>query len=209
MKLKSQVAKEHYFKDYDTKERWMSYWYQINELLAIGPKKVLEIGIGNKIVNNCLKIQGIKIVSVDIDEKLEPDYVCSVTELNRYFRESSFDTVLCAEVLEHLPFEYFEKSLKEIQRVAKRYTVITLPYSGIKISLTIRIPFLRISKSFPAVIPFPRKHKFDREHYWEVGKKGYSLNKIMKIMDKFFKIKKRYFIPENPNHIMFVLQKQR
>ena len=36
-------------------------------------------------------------------------------ELSSYFGEKSFDTILCCEVLEHIPFEYFEKSLEEIK----------------------------------------------------------------------------------------------
>ena len=31
--LKLQVPKEHYFINYDTKERWISYRYQVNEVL--------------------------------------------------------------------------------------------------------------------------------------------------------------------------------
>ena len=30
MSFESQVPTEHYFKGYDTKERWMSYWRQAN-----------------------------------------------------------------------------------------------------------------------------------------------------------------------------------
>jgi len=115
--FKPQVPKEHYFMEYDTKERWISYWYQINEVLKTKPKKVLEIGIGNGTVANYLKNQGIEVVTVDIDEKLNPDYVCSVTELSEFFSDNQFVTILCDEVLEHIPFEYFENSLHEMQKV--------------------------------------------------------------------------------------------
>ena len=50
-KSKTQVAPDHYFnKSYDTKERFISYWRQINEIIKLGPNRVLEIGIGNGFV---------------------------------------------------------------------------------------------------------------------------------------------------------------
>ena len=46
-----QVEPNHYFNEfYDSKERWISYWHQINEIIKLNPKKVLEIGIGNGFV---------------------------------------------------------------------------------------------------------------------------------------------------------------
>jgi hypothetical protein len=38
-----QVPRKHYFEDYDSKERWAKYWYQINEVLKTGRKKILDI----------------------------------------------------------------------------------------------------------------------------------------------------------------------
>ena len=43
------------FQKYDYLIRWISYWHQINEVLKLRPKTVLEIGIGNKTVRDCLK----------------------------------------------------------------------------------------------------------------------------------------------------------
>lgn len=103
--MKPQVSREHYFKDYDTKERWVSYWHQINEVLSTGSKSVLEIGLGNGIAADYLKKMGLGVTTVDIDPALNPDYICSVTELTKFLRLTFFDIVLCAEVLEHIPLE--------------------------------------------------------------------------------------------------------
>ena len=204
MKFVPQVPKEHYFKNYDTKERWMSYWYQINEILKLNPENVLEIGVGNKVVSDYLRKQGIKVTTVDIDPELKPDFVCSVTNLSEVLK-SKYDVVLCAQVLEHLPFSEFEKSLNEIKKVCKRYAIITLPYGGIDLSLIVYFPKKGLKKILSVKIPFPRKHKFDGEHYWEIGKKGYSLSKIRKILSKYFIVEKEFYPPENMWHYFLIL----
>ena len=207
MKFMPQVPKEHYFKNYDTKERWMSYWYQINEVLKLNPENVLEIGIGNKLVSDYLRRQGIKVTTVDIDPELEPDFVCSVTNLSEVLK-SKYDVVLCAQVLEHLPFFEFGKSLNEIKKVCKRYAVITLPYGCIDLSLITYFPKKGLKKILSVKIPFPRKHKFDGGHYWEIGKKGYSLSKIRKILSKYFIVEREFYPPENMWHYFFVLKRR-
>ncbi|NOY35618.1 MAG: class I SAM-dependent methyltransferase, partial [bacterium] len=116
-----QTGKQHYFENYDHKARWLSYYYQIREIKK--GEKVLEIGIGNGTVADYLRKRS-SIVTMDIDKELNPDIVGDV--LNIPFENKEFDVVLCAEVLEHLPFEYFEKALKEIRRVGKR-AIISLP----------------------------------------------------------------------------------
>ena len=37
--MKTQVEPNHYFsKSYDSKERFISYWHQINEIIKLNPK---------------------------------------------------------------------------------------------------------------------------------------------------------------------------
>jgi len=43
------------------------------------------------------------------------------------FEAASFDLVTCLEVLEHLPSPVFEKALSELQRVSKKYIIISVP----------------------------------------------------------------------------------
>lgn len=205
---KIQVPKGHYFNlKYDSKERWVSYWYQINEILSFKPKNILEVGVGNRTVSDHLKKIGIKVTTCDIDKSLKPDVVASI--LNLPFKNDSFDVILCAEVLEHLPFRDFQKSLKELQRVCKKAVVITLPhfsltnlYLGLKL-----IPYIP-KIEFSLKVDWPFKHKFEGEHYWEIGKKGYSLQKIKNEFEKSgFKVVKSYYPKENPRHQFFVLVK--
>jgi Methyltransferase domain len=44
------------------------------------------------------------------------------------FDDNVFDTVLCAEVLEHLPGELLQRACAELSRVTKRNLVIGVPY---------------------------------------------------------------------------------
>jgi len=50
--LRPQVNRAHYLKGYDTKQRFASYWHQINEMLELAPDNTLEIGIGNSFVSD-------------------------------------------------------------------------------------------------------------------------------------------------------------
>lgn len=190
------------FMSYDTKERWMSYWYQIREILSLKPKNVLEVGIGTKVVSEYLKRVGVEVTTVDINPELNPDYVCSVTELSRINRK--YDVVLCAQVLEHLPFPEFEKALDEIAKIC-RFAVITLPYGAIDFSLICYLPRKGLKNIFSLKIPFPRKHS-SNEHYWEIGKREFPIVKIKEKILKCFEIKKEFYPHENMYHYFFILR---
>lgn len=203
------ISKKYRTESYDTKERWMSYWHQINEVIKTGGRNILEIGVGNKTVSNYLKEKGLKVTTVDIDPSLNPDRVCSVVELTKFFKQNSFDTVLCAEVLEHLPFTNFKKSLKELYQISKKWIILSLPYAGFNFRLALRLPGIG-ERSLKLKVPLRmREHKFDGEHYWEIGKKGYAMKKILKILKQNFEVVRTYLPPENMYHIFFVLKKKK
>jgi len=205
---KVQVDKSHYLTlNYLSKRRWNSYWYQINEIYQLKPKKILEIGTGGGVVSNQLKKMGFLVTTVDFDQSLKPDIVGDVRKLP--FKNDFFDLVLCAQVLEHLPFRYFKKSLSELNRVTNKYVILTLPhfsitelYFGLKL-----IPYVpKIEKTVK--IDWPIKHKFLGEHYWEIGREDYMLNKIKSLIKKSgFSIEKCFYPVENPKHQFFILKK--
>lgn len=99
--LKPQVDNSFYKKEYDDMERFISYYHQINLILGLKPKNILEIGVGNKTVSNYLKNNGFDIKTCDFDEKLEPDYIGDIRSLP--IPEDSFDVVVSFQTLEHLP----------------------------------------------------------------------------------------------------------
>jgi len=206
--MKPQVKSNHYFnKSYDTKERFISYWHQVNEIVSLEPDSVIEIGIGSGFISKYLKERGINITTLDFDPNLNPDKVGSV--LNIPFEDNSFEVVACYEVLEHLPFENFNKALAEIFRVSKSYAILSLPDVNRVYRVYVHFPKVGV---FKRLIPLPRLkrpiHNFDGEHYWEIGKACYPLSKVVcEIQKSGFKIEKTYRLFEHPYHRFFVLKK--
>lgn len=207
--MKKQVDKNSYnFDKYCDFDRWSSYWYQIKEVLACSPKTVLEIGVGNKVLADYLKNNtGIIYKSLDVAEDLKPDFIASVNDLS-IVKENSFDTVCAFEVLEHLPFDKFEKCLLELKRVSKKDVIISLPHWGRHFSFEFRLPFFKKIKKQYKFNGFSIEHKFDGQHYWEIGKRSYSLRKVKSIIEKSgLKIKKDYICFNSPYHHFFILGK--
>jgi ubiquinone/menaquinone biosynthesis C-methylase UbiE len=197
------MSKYYQFENYDYFDRWSSYWHQINEVLKSRPKSVLEIGVGNRMVSSYLKRRGLNIKTLDISKERQPDFTGSVEEMS--FGDNFFDLILCAEVLEHLPFDKFEKCLKELRRVSKKDVILTLPHFGPPIKLSLKIPFLKeVRIAFK--IPYHPEHK-SKVHYWEIDKRGYRLKKIRKTISKYFTIKNEFIPFENQYHHFFILEK--
>lgn len=207
-KVKPQTESNHYFNaSYDSKERFISYWHQINEIIKLEPEKVLEIGIGNGLVSKYLRERNLNVITLDINKKLNPDKIGSVFDIP--FANNSFGVVACYELLEHLPYTSFYKAVSEIFRVSKSYSVLSLPDKNRFCRLYIQIHKTVIFKKLLPLPPLNAPiHKFDGEHYWEIGKAGYPLSKITKDIQRAgFKIEKTYRIFEYPYHRFFILRK--
>ncbi|OGG93608.1 hypothetical protein A2609_00395 [Candidatus Kaiserbacteria bacterium RIFOXYD1_FULL_47_14] len=200
-----QTGKSHYrFEKYASEGRFISYYWQLKEILALKPKSILEVGVGDRVFGNFIKDNtAISYISVDIAEDLHPDVVGSILELP--FPSKSFDVVCAFEVLEHLPFEKFEQALAELARVARHCVLISLPHFGPSIRLEFKIPFLpRIRIAYK--IPFPKKHIFNGQHYWEIGKCDYPPSLIRSILRKHFVIRKEFVPFGNQYHHFFILE---
>ncbi|MBI5732657.1 class I SAM-dependent methyltransferase [Candidatus Jorgensenbacteria bacterium] len=172
------------------------------------PESVLEIGPGPGIVSHVLKNMRITVTTVDIDYRLRPTVGADVTKLP--FADKSFDCVLAAEVLEHIQFAEVSAAMKELARVSRNAIAITLPhFSQFAPSIALKIfPFVpKFSKVFPLSLPVT--HRFDGQHYWEIGKSGYSASVIRRLLIEStgMRLVKDYLIEENPFHHVFVLKR--
>ncbi len=201
--MKSQVDIAHYnFVDYIDKDRFLSYHTQLELITEINPHSILDIGVGGKVLEKLLP-EDIKYTGLDFDFSLRPDVQGNIESLP--FKNNSFDIVTCFEVLEHLPFDKFVFILKEIKRVSKGKAIISLPYANLKFKFSSYLPIVH-DISIQCLIPkFYKKHQFDGQHYWEVGKKDFSMNAIKKAMEQVFTIKKYFVSKDNTYHIFFIL----
>ncbi len=180
MSYEKQVDRSHYEgQAYRSSERWMSYWHQLVMVRRNDPKTVLEIGVGEGLVARELELGGVKVTTVDIAEDLHPDVVGSVMALP--FADNSFDLVLAAEILEHIEFSDVPVALREIARVARAQVVISVPHPGWVFSINYKLPMVPRIEHFAQIPFFWKEHVFNGEHYWELGKKGYSMSRFLKL----------------------------
>jgi 2-polyprenyl-3-methyl-5-hydroxy-6-metoxy-1,4-benzoquinol methylase len=104
-------------------------------------RTILDLGCGDGIVTNEFIEKGVDVFGTDFSIAAlgfmkGKRLVSSVNNIP--FPDQYFDLVLCTEVIEHLPDEVYERTLSEIERVAKHYVVISTPNDEYLPSLSIR-----------------------------------------------------------------------
>jgi len=209
MDFQPQVSPEHYRGlEYDSKDRFISYWTQIDQVVSVEPKSVLEVGIGNGFVHRYLKSLGIDVHTLDAERRLGPDTVGSVLELP--FGDGAFDAACCFETLEHLPFEKFGRAASELARVAERWVLLSLPDVTPYFRAVVEVGFKKqvVNRFFDLPAALPEEHQFDGEHYWEVGKKGFPLSRVVSELEAAgLSVERTPRIEENPWHRFFRCRK--
>lgn len=209
MKYQPQVEPELYTqRGYDHRGRFISYWNQIDLVVRREPSSIVEIGIGSGFVARYLRSVGLDVHTVDFDERLEPDTVASVLDLP--FEDNSFDLVCCFETLEHLPWEELAPALSELRRVAARWVLISLPDVTHYLRVRVERGWLRKHVDVFRDVPNrnPPVHEFNGEHYWEIGKAGYPIDRIRRaISDAGLSILEDYRDPENVYHRFFACER--
>jgi hypothetical protein len=167
---------------------------------------VIEVGVGAGVLQFLLERAGVDVRTLDFDEDLNPDIVGSVTDIPE--PTNSVDAVVGFQVLEHLPFEKFVPSLREMKRVAENYVMISLPDVSRYYRFDNWFPVLGHVK-FELRVPRinPPEHEYDGQHYWEMGKKGYSTERVKEnIQTADLQIEDSYRPWEYGYHHFFVLE---
>lgn len=177
-RLRPQVAAtDHYQWRYHTLVRTITHWHQANEVIRhSGPgARILELGPGSGHVTWLLRQHSRDVLTVDLDPEVAPNIVASAHALP--LPDAFVHTVLAAEILEHMPFPMACTALREFARVAARYVVISLPAPIIGAAFLVNVT--RIAPRGGVMgLPYAVPHKFDGEHYWELGKRGYPKRRI-------------------------------
>ena len=91
------------FRKYATADRFVSYFRQLDEVIALKPASVLEVGVGDHVFGSYLKDNtDIKYESLDVAGDLNPTHTGSVEKIP--LPDSSYDVVCAFEVFDHLLF---------------------------------------------------------------------------------------------------------
>lgn len=167
----------HYTWRYMSLVRTITHWHQANEVLTnAGPDdRVVEIGPGGGHVTWLIQHHGPQVLTVDLDPRIQPDIAASADALP--LADNCAHTVLAAEILEHLPFEQAKSAISELARVASNYVVISLPAPFLGLSVLWNLTRCR-PRGLAVGLPYRVRHRFQGEHYWELGKWGYSKRRV-------------------------------
>ncbi len=119
--------------------------YRINasiDFLPMDIESVLDVGAGYGILLEQLKLKkGINGVGVEIvDAKINYGISIGCDMRKGYsskldFPDKSFDAIISTEVIEHLPYEEYENTISEFERVSQKYIVISVPLNEKRIFL--------------------------------------------------------------------------
>ena len=175
---------------------WFRYYHIIKEVIALKPKKILEIGAGNEIVKNCLKDFTEDYKVMDINTKLEPDILSDLRKFKSELKEK-FDCLICAEVLEHMPFNDLEKNLSNIYEYLKKggRAIITIPHRRARMMVITPLSYQKakiielpswLKSSFKSFFKqiMQKKVWIDPHHCWEIGDGKVKRKDVEEIMKK-------------------------
>ncbi|NQV88703.1 MAG: hypothetical protein HQ488_00060 [Parcubacteria group bacterium] len=107
---------------------------------------------------------GFEIKTMDIDERIKPDFVCDVSSEGLLKLNANFDLVIAAEVLEHIRYEDSLKVLDNLRSITSKL-LITLPHTNNGATfwyMKLKIPMFKI---------------------WSFSTKFFSEEKYMNLMD--------------------------
>lgn len=89
----------------------------------------LEIGFYDFRLSRLLRDK-VDLVSIDLPRNVtSSNYKLTFADVQQLpFKNDTFDVTICTEVLEHLPEAVLEKSINELQRVSRKYVLVSVPY---------------------------------------------------------------------------------
>jgi hypothetical protein len=128
----------------ESKEHWEFYWYQqklMEGLVEPRADRILELGTGTGFAANYCRSKGVDVTTLDIDEEKRPDIVANVVT---YDFDQRFDHLMAFEILEHIPYEQFELTMRKIPKFVRKFAFISLPRNErVALGLQLKLPKFR------------------------------------------------------------------
>ena len=172
MKIKKPYFDANWINKLESRMLWNFYWTQqkIMEPYVRKDPALVEMGVGSGFCSNYLKSRGYDIQTIDIDADKNPDVVCDATN---WEPEKKYNGFLAFQVFEHMPFEVFEKTIKNISKSEIEYLYISVPYNKMSKKIIFRGNFyLAKLGDFDLDIRWPFWGKAaisNKSHLWELG----------------------------------------
>ncbi len=109
---------------------WAQKFRAITAMFPEGTASVLDVGCGDSAFARMLSNRA-RVVGADFSltalRLAHGPVVCSTAE-RLPFADESFDVVVSSEMLEHLPTEKLRKVTAELQRLARKRVIVSVPY---------------------------------------------------------------------------------
>lgn len=199
----------HYDGTYLSRGRVYSLATQLDAALELGPRSILEVGVGTGITAFALRRVGVEVTTLDVQPGLAPDLVGDVRWIP--CADASFDVSCCCQVLEHLPLADLPAAIRELRRVTRWRLVLSLPDLTRFFGVSATLPFVGrrdIGMSLPIREPDEawKAARFETMgHYWELGMNGATSRGVAAALERAgFDAVRTFRVPEIRWHRFFV-----
>lgn len=178
---------------YYTEKRIVHQWFQVHLLEGLGVETVLEVGPNLGLVTAMLANAGYRVTTLDIVDQgpelgAERHIQSDLLELDAK-KIRGFDCILCCETLEHLHWPRVAGVLDGFAASGAKWLLLSVPYQGTQFGLQLYANrHLFRKRSFVKSLKFLRRFRIRDddaidEHKWEVGYKGYGLDRLRALVE--------------------------
>lgn len=136
--LYAQKLGESYVDNIENNKNELKRFKSVLDLIDSESKTLLDVGCGSGIFLNFLRDKNPNIKAYGLErsvplatiarKKLQLSNILEGSADELPFESNTIDIITAMEVIEHLPSGVYQKSLQEIERVAKKKIILTVPY---------------------------------------------------------------------------------
>lgn len=201
-------------------DMWESIFWQCSVPIELGDvSSVIDFGSGRNLTKAILEHYQIKCTTVDVSDVYDPDVV---SEIRKGLSLAKADMVCSFQCLEHNSYEKLGPLVEALASYSEKYVFISLPYDGAYLStrFAFRAPFLSVRKRFSMRLcgfggrkidtaPFESSSTPHRYHWWEVGRRGLPIKKLVADITSSGSLRLMREISNTiyPHHIFFLFRK--